>query len=46
LGSHVTQRALDGLFEKVAAEEKQIRDNPAARVNDLLKNVFGQLDKK
>ena len=46
LGSYVTQRALDGLFAKVAAEEKQIRTNPAARVNDLLKNVFGQLDKK
>jgi hypothetical protein len=46
LGAYVTQRALDGLFTKVAAEEKQIRTNPAARVNDLLKNVFGQLDKK
>ena len=46
LGSYVTQRALDGLFTKVAAEEKQIRSNPAARVNDLLKSVFGQLDNK
>ena len=46
LGAYVAQKALDGLFAKVAAEEKLIRTNPAARVNDLLKNVFGQLDKK
>ena len=31
---------------RVAAEEKAIRTNPAARVNALLKKVFGQLDKK
>jgi len=30
----------------VAAEEKSIRTDPTARVNDLLKKVFGQLDKK
>ncbi len=43
---YVTEKALDALFVKVAAEEKAIRTNPAARVNDLLKKVFGQLDKK
>jgi len=46
LEDYVTEKALDALFVKVAAEESAIRTNPAARVNDLLKRVFGQLDKK
>jgi len=46
LQDYVTEKALDALFIKVAAEEKSIRTNPTARVNDLLKKVFGQLDKK
>jgi len=46
LEDYVTEKALDALFVKVAAEEKLIRTDPAARVNDLLKKVFGQLDKK
>ena len=46
LEDYVTEKALDALFVKVAAEEKSIRTNPMARVNDLLKKVFGQLDKK
>jgi hypothetical protein len=46
LENYVTEKALDALFIKVAAEEKAIRTNPVARVNDLLKKVFGQLDKK
>jgi len=46
LEDYVTEKALDALFIKVAAEEKAIRTNPTARVNDLLKRVFGQLDKK
>ncbi len=45
LSEYVTQKALDGLFTTLASEEKNIRQNPAARVNDLLKKVFGQLDK-
>ncbi|OJX87610.1 MAG: hypothetical protein BGP01_11440 [Paludibacter sp. 47-17] len=44
LQEYVTGRALDALFVKVAEEEKAIRTNPAARVNALLKRVFGQLD--
>lgn len=44
--NYVTEKALDALFVKIANEEKAIRTNPAARVNDLLKAVFGQLDKK
>ena len=46
LEEYVTEKALNALFIKVAAEEKAIRSNPVARVNDLLKKVFGQLDKK
>jgi len=41
LDSYVTQKALDGLFLRVAAEEKAIRSDPAARTTDLLKKVFG-----
>lgn len=46
LQDYVTEKALDALFVKVAAEEKAIRTNPTARINDILKKVFGQLDKK
>ena len=45
LQDYVTERALDALFLKVAEEEKAIRTDPKARVNALLKRVFGQLDK-
>ncbi len=43
LNEYVTQKALEGLFVKLAIEEKQIRENPAARVTDILKKVFGSL---
>ena len=46
LEEYATQKALDALFLKVAAEEKAIRTDPVARVNEILKRVFGQLDKK
>lgn len=42
---YATNKALDGLFYKLEGEEKKIRENPAARVTDLLKKVFGSLDK-
>jgi hypothetical protein len=42
LDDYVTRKALDGLFLKVALEERQIRNNPSARVNDILKRVFGE----
>lgn len=38
--NHIMQKSLDGLFLLIADEEKQIRNNPAARVTDLLKRVF------
>lgn len=40
LPDYVTEQALNGLFTMIAAEEKKIRDNPAARTTDLLKQVF------
>lgn len=41
LDAYLTNRALDGLFLKIANEEKDIRKDPAARVTDLLRKVFG-----
>jgi hypothetical protein len=41
VNQYVTEKATDGLFFVVAQEEKKIRTNPAARVTDLLKEVFG-----
>jgi hypothetical protein len=42
LPSYVTEKAMSGIFHYVAEEEKQIRANPAARVNDILKKVFAK----
>jgi hypothetical protein len=42
LDQYVTGKALDGLFFTLAQEEKKIRQDPAARVTDLLKKVFGK----
>ncbi len=41
LSSYVTGKTIDGIFYQVAVEEQKIRQNPAARVTDLLKKVFG-----
>ena len=41
LSQYVTDESIDGLFLLVAEEERRIRENPAARVTDLLKSVFG-----
>lgn len=40
LDQYLTQKALDGVFLKVADQEKEIRTNVNARVTDLLKRVF------
>ncbi len=42
INSYVTQKALDGIFHYVAMEEINIRKNPAGRVTDVLKSVFGK----
>lgn len=44
LEAYVTERAIDGLFVHVAREEKRIRENPAARVSELLQRVFGSIE--
>lgn len=41
LDRYVVTRALDGLFHVVGEEEKKIRTDPAARVTELLREVFG-----
>ena len=41
LDRYVTNKSLDGLFYLVGQEEIKIRKDPAARVTDLLKSVFG-----
>jgi hypothetical protein len=38
---YVVAKALDGLFLVLGEEERKIRKDPAARVTDLLKQVFG-----
>ncbi|GAB3885587.1 DUF4197 domain-containing protein [Spirosoma agri] len=42
LTEYATNKAVDGLFILVAQEETKIRENPAARVTDLLKKVFSK----
>ncbi len=44
LADHVTRRALDGLFTKVALEEDNIRTNISARTTELLRRVFAEQD--
>jgi hypothetical protein len=41
LDEYVTQRGLSGLFYLVSQEEIKIRKDPAARVTEILKRVFG-----
>jgi hypothetical protein len=41
LSAYVTGKAIDGIFHEVGLEEQKIRKNPAARVTDILKRVFG-----
>ncbi len=42
LSGYATSKAIDGLFVLVAAEELKIRKDPAARITDILKKVFGK----
>lgn len=41
LEDYVLEETLNGLFTTLALEEAAIREDPAARVTDLLKRVFG-----
>jgi hypothetical protein len=40
VSQYVTDKALDGLFTMLADEEKKIRENPEARVTELLQQIF------
>lgn len=40
LDAYVTKKSIDGLFVRLAEEEAKIRNDPAARVTELLKKVF------
>ena len=42
LDQYTTDKGLDGLFYMLAKEERKIRQDPAARVTDLLKKVFAK----
>ena len=46
LPSYVVGKAVDALFDQIAQEEINIRNNFAARTTDLLKKVFGWADRK
>lgn len=46
LEDYVTDKALVGLFSKVAEAEKDIRENPIERTSALLKRVFAEQDAK
>lgn len=41
IDQYITRKAVDGIFIKIALEEKRIRKDPLARTTDLLKSVFG-----
>lgn len=44
LADYVTKEALDGVFTMIAIEEKDIRNNLAARTSQLLQRVFALQD--
>ena len=45
LDDYVTQKALEGLFFMVAEEEKKIRQDPVKAGSDIIRKVFGALQK-
>jgi hypothetical protein len=44
LADYTTGKALDGLFTLIKAEELKIRQDPQARVTDILQRVFAEQD--
>jgi hypothetical protein len=46
LDDYLTNKALDGMFLKLAIEELKIRKDVSARVSPILQKVFGSLDGK
>lgn len=46
LDKYVTEKSIDGMFSLVQVKEKKIRTDISARTSELLKKVFGSLEKK
>lgn len=46
LDDYLTNRALNGMYMKVEAEELKIRKDVSARISPILQRVFGSLDGK
>lgn len=44
LEDHITNKAMDGLFQMVEKKESEIRTNTSARTSDLLRRVFAKQD--
>ncbi len=42
LDEYVAENALTGIFYMIEKEEKNIRENPAARITEILRDVFGR----
>ena len=40
LEDYITNQAINGLFILIANQEKEIRNNPKARVSEILQKVF------
>ncbi|TVR78489.1 MAG: DUF4197 domain-containing protein [Chitinophagaceae bacterium] len=40
INDYTTNKAIDGIFHLISEEEAKIRNNPAARVTELLRRVF------
>lgn len=43
LDTYISDKALDGMFVKLAEEESRIRKDPVARSTDILRKVFGSV---
>jgi hypothetical protein len=46
IDAYVTRKTLDGLYLKIAEQEKLICENPAARTSEILQQVFGAIMKQ
>lgn len=45
LEEYITDKTINGLMTMIASEEQKIRENPAARVTEILQKVFGSVAK-
>jgi hypothetical protein len=45
IDEYVSDHAMDALFDRIAIEEKLIRENPAKRGTDLMRRVYGYFAK-